>query len=405
MNKTWRTTRTNLSYFLAFVLFLQPLLYWRISSSRNEPQFRKISVNRHRKFLGRDRYSVAKYLLYSPQMGLTNQVIALCHAALWAEKLKRILVVPHLIWPRASDILRPHHSLVPYDDVFDLTLFRTTWPDVPLVSIRDVDESVLQGIDKVYGLERNPNADILEHHYFERVIGKKSLQYESIRQTIVQGDTVGVNSSDAVARMGHMLDEDVLAFDGFFFTPFLDKIENVSRLWTVLSEPIDSLSKLASGFVSEQQTSASSGDQPLVCMHVRRGDFSEYCASQKVAWVDELTSQNYSCFVDDTRIKSTLDKYIDRPSKILLLSDSAASADELKHQYDSADKIVTSSDVHSYVLSNFEGDPSALDVVSAVIEQNICARYSKTIILNRFSTFSRGVFARLSPDHPEVLWW
>lgn len=402
--KAWQTTRAYLSYFLAAILLLQPLLYWRISSSRDGPQFRKISVTRHRKFLGRQQ--VSKYLLFSPQLGLTNQVIAMCHAVLWAEKLKRILVVPHIIWPRASDILKPHHSLVPYDDVFDLTLFRATWPDIPLVSIRDLDESILQGIDTVYGLERNPNADTLEHQYFERVIGRNSLQYESIRQAIVQGDTIGVNSSDAVSRMGHMIDKDVLAFDGFFFTPFLDKIDNVSRLWTVLSEPVDTLRKLANGFVSEETSSASSKGQPLVCMHVRRGDFSEYCASQKVAWVDELASQNYSCFVDDARIKTTMDKYtVDRPCKILLLSDSAA--DELKHEYH-GDKIFTSSDVHSYVLSNFEGEPSAVDVISAVTEQNICAKYSSTIILNRFSTFSRGIFARLSPDesHPQqVLWW
>jgi len=58
-----------------------------------------------------------RYLLYSPQFGLSNQLIALRNAAGWASALNRTLVLPHLVAgpPHAAEV-----SVVPHGSLFDV---------------------------------------------------------------------------------------------------------------------------------------------------------------------------------------------------------------------------------------------------------------------------------------------
>ena len=51
-----------------------------------------------------------RFLLYQPQFGLSNQIVALRNAVVWALLLKRTLVVPHLLG-HGTALLRAPHGL------------------------------------------------------------------------------------------------------------------------------------------------------------------------------------------------------------------------------------------------------------------------------------------------------
>ena len=51
-----------------------------------------------------------RYLLYQPQFGLSNQIVALRNAVVWALLLNRTLVLPHLLGHGTAQIRAPHSS-------------------------------------------------------------------------------------------------------------------------------------------------------------------------------------------------------------------------------------------------------------------------------------------------------
>jgi hypothetical protein len=64
-----------------------------------------------------------RYLIYQPQFGLSNQLIALRNAAAWAAVLNRTLVVPHILGHLAeADYTRsprPHRPMTEFANAFD----------------------------------------------------------------------------------------------------------------------------------------------------------------------------------------------------------------------------------------------------------------------------------------------
>jgi hypothetical protein len=63
-----------------------------------------------------------RYLIYQPQFGLSNQLIALRNAAAWAAVLNRTLVLPHLLGHLVEadymSIPRPHRAIAKFADAF-----------------------------------------------------------------------------------------------------------------------------------------------------------------------------------------------------------------------------------------------------------------------------------------------
>ena len=60
-----------------------------------------------------------RYLLAAPQMGFSNQLIAILQSAVWAHTLGRKLVLPHIIWPRVSTEHFAMDGWVPLHEIFD----------------------------------------------------------------------------------------------------------------------------------------------------------------------------------------------------------------------------------------------------------------------------------------------
>ena len=57
-----------------------------------------------------------RFLLYQPQFGLSNQIVALRNAVVWALLLNRTLVLPHLLGHGTAQLRATHSS------AFDLSL-------------------------------------------------------------------------------------------------------------------------------------------------------------------------------------------------------------------------------------------------------------------------------------------
>ena len=51
-----------------------------------------------------------RYLLYQPQFGLSNQIVALRNAVVWALLLNRTLVLPHLLGHGTAQLRAAHSS-------------------------------------------------------------------------------------------------------------------------------------------------------------------------------------------------------------------------------------------------------------------------------------------------------
>mmetsp|Transcript_23601 Transcript_23601/g.76284 ORF Transcript_23601/g.76284 Transcript_23601/m.76284 type:complete len:548 (+) Transcript_23601:80-1723(+) len=64
-----------------------------------------------------------RYLVYQPQFGLSNQLIALRNAAAWAVVLNRTLVVPHILGhldeAEYTNNHRPHRTMTEFANAFD----------------------------------------------------------------------------------------------------------------------------------------------------------------------------------------------------------------------------------------------------------------------------------------------
>ena len=76
-----------------------------------------------------------RFLVYSPQFGLSNQLVALRNAAAWASLLNRTLVIPHLVTgpTHAASV-----SLARHGAIFDvLTAARRLAPALRVVEMRD----------------------------------------------------------------------------------------------------------------------------------------------------------------------------------------------------------------------------------------------------------------------------
>ena len=72
-----------------------------------------------------------RYLLYQPQFGLSNQIVALRNAVVWALLLNRTLVLPHLLGHGTAQLMAAH------SDAFDGTSAATA-PNANIVWCEDL---------------------------------------------------------------------------------------------------------------------------------------------------------------------------------------------------------------------------------------------------------------------------
>ena len=89
-----------------------------------------------------------RYLAFQPQGGLSNQLVALAHAAAWALVLDRTLVLPHLLPHQDLSAARRNDS-VSYDgqpaslELSELPPFESVFAPTPVAGLRAISMSEL----------------------------------------------------------------------------------------------------------------------------------------------------------------------------------------------------------------------------------------------------------------------
>jgi hypothetical protein len=106
--------------------------------------------------------------VFQPQYGLSNQYIAAANAAVWAYHLGRTLVLPPLLFPRASDAgARAPSAWVPFDALFEPPSFEGLLPG--LRAVRG-DGALLRTLapTRVVDVEPAGHLDALTDVFFEQ---------------------------------------------------------------------------------------------------------------------------------------------------------------------------------------------------------------------------------------------
>ena len=102
---------------------------------------RNSSVSRWRERARARSRASTRYLAFQPQGGLSNQLVALAHAAAWALVLDRTLVLPHLLPHQDLSAARRNDS-VSYDgqpaslELSELPPFESVFAPTPVVRVR-----------------------------------------------------------------------------------------------------------------------------------------------------------------------------------------------------------------------------------------------------------------------------
>jgi hypothetical protein len=193
--------------------------------------------------------SEERFLLFHPQGGLTNQMMALQDAMVYASVLNRTLVIPPIISNNSFGALTEPSLLM---DLQQLNQF------VRSISYKEFpNESSFRLLS---GIESNRFISGMSTFKFFEEYGIKP-------QAIVTIPTTSLSREAILSRYGACQDH-VLAFSSLFGlsmwrnekeTQFLFKVPQ----WNAIHQ--DFVDKVASSL------------GPFSCLHLRRGDFKEYC--------------------------------------------------------------------------------------------------------------------------------
>lgn len=333
------------------------------------------------------------YLVIAPQMGFSNQLIAVMYSAVWAHVLGRTLVLPHVLWPRASERHVDTRSWVPFHEVFDPTGVLELLPGLDFV-YGDVAMMKAWQPDRLVDVEPQPLFDTLHDAYMQ------ALGWGAIPHADVVPYRSMLGTSDSVYQHLGSCHDEVLLVNGLYKNPQLDEIPEPRRrqLWASLFRPTPLVHHMVEGFrraiAAEQPAGSASGPPAYGCLHVRMGDFSTVCSAppDTAPWLSTLYRIGRRCRV-------SLGEIVERANilhvdHLLIISDDAL---DLGAIIDGAhaSKIWTSSDVRSFVqreLPPLRPKPTneLLEVIVAVTEQHVCAQADR-VVLNAFSTFSRAI--------------
>jgi len=104
-----------------------------------------------------------RYLLYQPQFGLSNQIVALRNAVVWALLLNRTLVLPHLLGHGTAQLMAAH------SDAFDVAAARVAV--APTLRVTEMDGFLRLGLAprRVLVLDINIKMRGADDAYFDRL--------------------------------------------------------------------------------------------------------------------------------------------------------------------------------------------------------------------------------------------
>jgi hypothetical protein len=353
--------------------------------------------------------SQKRYLLFEPQFGGNNQLIAIFQARDVAKVLGRTLVIPPVFLPRVSEF---EHSDT------------GNWPDTTKVlKIMDTDTPGLYShpISFKHWLERNTtvsrilrigrdaifdsSTSILTDHIL-RTDGSNARVVPAVNMRHLMSEEV-ISIDDVKHLFGGCKDQ-VLAFDEMYFVHLNvgGKIgaDRDKKLVNWANSVEFSPSALQIWNVVEAKVQEKFRGREYACYHVRLDDFLPMCRSLKdqgrSPYYEELLEEGYKCYVSPEEAK---DEMLSLGLPAIVMTDDATTVEEtLENQVET----VSSGWVKRIIEDEVqEGTNKAeQELMSLLFEEELCAK-AKVAVLNKFSTVSDRIASMRSASGKSYSHW
>ena len=407
--------------------------------------------------------SAPKYLLYAPQFGLSNQLVALRNAVAWAQLLNRTLVLPHLlahgtVYPRAPfgnafDVSSARAALSPLR-VIDVTTFLSlglapagvlalqttnrfrpadahayfdalgvTWHrgaggaarelSVPMQAMRDTTAFSPAAILRTFGgcgaRHRVLAFQSLFAAFDPKPLSPSPPEWRVCTRAAGSGGSAGGAGGDGGASAAGG------AGGGAACSPGLQWLDQ--QALPALLTPTAALDGVAKAMAARLQAAdaGAPAGRMLGCVHIRRGDFTQECVAYEAEltrrdarpWVRSHFRQGWGCLQTESELALNM--------RAAANAQRAAGGRPLAF-YAAIEEPAALARMPSLRLFNvstlatFEAEvaraalplPPALAAI--LLDQLTCAR-AERLLLNAFSTFSQLVMGRIGLWHAESLGW
>ena len=387
-----------------------------------------------------------RYLLYAPQFGLSNQLVALRNAIAWAQLLNRTLVLPHLL---AHGTVHPR---APFGLAFDAASARAAI--APLRTI-EIDAFLRLGLKPAGVLalattNKFRAADSSAYfaslgvrwHLSSDGVTPRALSVPMAARSKLDGafSPASIQRSFGPCARSHR----VLAFQSLFAAFDPKPLEPSPPGWTVcpsaftkctpglpwldqqvlpaLLAPSLALESVAARIAAELTAVDVRRGAPrgrtLLCAHIRRGDFREECKQYDLersgrsprSWVVWHHRHGYGCWQAENELVLNLRdaarahrQDVGRADAALAVYASIEDASALAAMPSLRQFNITSLATFAHVLNeSLLPLPPALAAI--LVDQLTCAHASR-LMLNVYSTFSQLVMGRIGLRHRETLGW
>ena len=370
-----------------------------------------------------------RYLVYSPQFGLSNQLVSLRNAVSWALLLNRTLVLPHLLGHATADVMEAHGSA--------FATAQAVGAVAPL-KIIEMEAFLREGAQsaQVLRLQTKTKYSVASDAYF-RALGPRW-------QPLVPGPALavplhGFSAHAIVNAFGGCGHHRVLAFQSLFASfdgkaaadfpaPGLAWLDQ--QAMPALLTPQPKLASLALQIASrladpDEVAKTHSKDapglaegphaRPLACAHIRRGDFQQECARYDEelkrpsprAWVVWHYRQGWSCFQTEKELALNLQVLrsgrisdsVYRPPAVYVAVENATLLRQPLLREFNLSSLGTFSDL--VAAARLPLHPNVRDVL---LDQLVCA-HARLLLLNAYSTFSQLVQGRIGMRFASRVGW
>jgi len=392
-----------------------------------------------------------RYLLFEPQYGANNQILAIVEALYWSSILDRQLVLPPIFLPRVADFSSKDEEEWPAaENILDFGKLSVTsmykhyrdnlYLPSPPIGFQEWRKKLEQQSQHDY------------HHHQKKFDATKLVSrvlritrdavFDKPTQKLTTSLMNNHENSIPIVNIRHLFEQkipspaylqhlfggcsdEVLTFQGMFFADVkgVDKYE--------LMPEVVSLSEFALKTYGSIKTQLQEklGDKEYNCFHVRLGDFESMCSAVRsgkssIPFYNNLNKQGFQCAVSAEKVKTAVEFY-NKP--VFIMTDNATSLFS-GDDFSSSLPIVTSEWVQETIaeelslsksssLSTSDADVDAdadndkrtttlnkaeKDLLTLIMEQELC-KDAKHVVLNRFSTVSRRI--NYLREEKDVSYW
>jgi len=307
-----------------------------------------------------------KYVSYLPQLGMNNQLISLAQGFLLAKELNRTLLVPNVLWPRASGV----------DGIFEPGL--PTWADVFQIS------NVADHLNVKFQLLQSANAtkcmDV--RVLFE---AEKKPVYDSLAYKYLHAESLERRKVATIMDLKRFPNMSTVLVDGMYHAGEIFDPEIVHDLLLLMMKPTAMMQNLLKEFQHEHGIK-----KGYTCLHVRMKDFQKMCK--------EVSGGATSCLPRCSRIEKEPGAIEDA---VFIATDDIEAPNMLAECM--PPKTVTSKETEEFIRKKYSFTEQKIGVLVAVLDQLVCSE-AEILFINRMSTFSRSIDI-LRRERGQVIEW